>query len=89
MCETAAERAQGLLEEHGITELSFHVVQCTSAQKLRSWESLEQALILLFKRLYGDKPFANIKGKGNVEHWQKDLDRFNEASIKDLLESFD
>jgi len=89
MLETAIARTEKLLERHGIRSLDFFVITCTKRQRLRSWESLEQALILLFKRQYGKPPIANVKGKGNVEHWEEDLKRFNEQKMVALLRGFE
>ncbi len=89
MMETARDRAAHLLDTHGISELCFHVVRCSSKQNVTSWASLERAILLYFKRLYGRPPIDNKKGKGNVEKWQKDLDRFAEASIKKLLLAYE
>lgn len=90
MLETAKDRVEDIFDQHGVKVVEFQLIRCTKRQSVPSWESLEKAMILLFKRYYGTTPFANIKGKGRkIEKWQKDLNRFNEASLLKLIEKYD
>jgi len=74
---------------HGLTDIEFYVVSSTGRKRVPSWEVLERALILLFKRLYGAIPKVSTRCKGNIENWQKDLDRFNESTLRLYLEQYD
>ncbi len=89
MTETVAARADDLLTNHGINTLEVHVIQCKGKQRVKSWKSLEHALLLCFKRYYGAVPLANKIGKGSIGGWQKDLDYFNERAVIETLRKYD
>jgi hypothetical protein len=88
--ESAKDRAEKAFGSRpGVTDIEFYIVSCTGRKRVPSWEALERALILLFKRLYGTIPIVSIRGKGNVERWQRDLDRFNESTLRRYLQRYD
>ncbi len=71
--ETIAARADKIFAEYGINEVEVHVIKCQGQRRVRSWEHLEHALLLCFKRYYGDVPIANKVGRGSINKWQRDL----------------
>lgn len=89
MTQSASENAEYLLTQHGVSEIQFRIVRCSKRSRLRTWELLEHALIFVFKRYYGRPPIANKVGTGNITSWEKDLDWFNEDSLREFLEQFE
>lgn len=70
--ESAGVKSEEILSDHGVTKLDFHVVICTSRQRLQSWKLLERALIMRFRDLYGDVPWKNDKLKNSADRkWEQ------------------
>src|SRR5690606_24986532 len=63
IAQSAVDKSKELLTLHGIKQLEFYVVTCTSVRNLQSWKKLERALILTFRQMYGDPPKENKQGR--------------------------
>ena len=87
IAQSAAARAKVLLANHGVKQLSFHVVTCTPLQRVKTWLKLERALLLAFKHTYGAVPVANTAGKN--ARWRDELDYFSEKRLVAVLRSFE
>jgi hypothetical protein len=60
---SAAYRAPEVLALHGVRSFTVRIVSCQSRQRVRTWATLERALLLAFKELYGQVPQCNTVGK--------------------------
>ena len=80
---SAANRADLLLNEHGVHELEIRVVTCNPRQKVKTWRKLERALLLGFKEKYGEIPMCNSQGKNMIK--DDEFEYFRQQRIKVLL----
>jgi hypothetical protein len=87
IAQSAAARAEALLANHGIRQISFHIVRCTPLRRVKTWVKLERALLLAFKHTYGAVPVANRSGRN--ARWRDELDFFSEKRLVAVLRSFE
>jgi len=59
---SAADRAPQILNQHGFKFLDFYVVQPSKLQAVRTWETLERDLLIVFKAMFGKVPIGNTQG---------------------------
>ena len=64
MSLSAAKKAGDLLQLPGINTLEARIITCNGRSKVKTWEKLERALLLEFRREYGEVPVGNTQGKG-------------------------
>lgn len=84
IAESAASRAEDIFSRHGIREFEVRVVTCTPRKNVKTWFRLERALLLEFKRLFGEVPFCN--GTGHNMREGKEFDLFSRSRIKTILD---
>ena len=87
IASSGAARAKNLLLEHGQKGLKLFVVTCSTRQGLKSGErKLEAALILNFKREFGQVLKGNTQGKNvsktAASQW------FSEARLRKVIENY-
>jgi hypothetical protein len=83
IASSAAIKARALLGIHGVSQLQFFIVTCTSRQKVKTWKKLESALILTFKAMYGDPPMGNIQGK--KKNWSDEQEYFAYPRLESVV----
>lgn len=76
-----------MLANHGIKQISFHIIRCTPLRNVKTWVKLERALLLAFKHTYGSVPVANSVGKN--ARWRDELEYFTEKRLVAILRSFE
>ena len=86
IAESAASTAKKILDHHGIRQLEFYVVSCTSRRRLASWKKLERALLLTFRSDYGDVPCLNTQGKNIRSHGEERF--FSGNRLRSIIQSF-
>jgi hypothetical protein len=85
---SAAYRAQEVFEERGFHELDVHLVSCKAGPgKGPWWEVLEDALIAIFFKEYGQLPLCNRKGPRRFTARMKKL--FRKERIEKIIQKFD
>ena len=86
IAQSAVDKSKDLFTLHGIKQLSFYIVTCSSVKNLQSWKKLERALILTFRQLYGDPPKENIQGKRMK--LTDEYDYFSRAKLLKVIEKY-
>lgn len=81
---SVAERAYEVLNLHGVHELTVRVVTCSPVQSVKTWKKLERAMLICFKRKYGESPWFNTQGKSMEEY--DEFDYFTHTRIQNILE---
>lgn len=88
MAESAAYRAQEIMERRGFRSVDVYVVSCKSRPGLKAWEHLEDALLAEFRAIYFELPLCNDQGK--KLRFTKRLGRlFKRERINKILMQFD
>ena len=87
IAQSAATQAQRLLVYHGVKELRFHVVRCSSIPGVKTWLKLERALLVAFKHQYGSVPVGNTSVKRG--RWRDEKDYFNDRRLAAVLRAFE
>lgn len=64
---SVAERADEVLGEHGIRQVSVRIIDCRGIPNVKTWRKLERALLLCFRSKYGEVPWCNTHGKRMAE----------------------
>jgi len=60
---SVAFRAEDVLKLHGVRNFTVHILTCAARPRVKTWEKLERAMLLAFRRQYGDLPKCNTQGK--------------------------
>jgi len=85
VAQSAVYKGKPFLEEFGINSLSAFVITVPGKQNVKRWKQMESALLLAFRREFGEKPRANKQQpRGKPESIFKD---FNERSLVEILRS--
>jgi hypothetical protein len=85
VAQSAVYKGKPFLEVYGINTLSAYVITVPGKQNVKNWKRLESALLLAFRREYGEKPRANKQQpRGKPESIFKD---FKERSLVEILRS--
>lgn len=88
VAQSAASKSDDVLRKlRGVKDFYVRVITCTARKNVKSWKKLERALILTFRKEYGDIPYCNKQGKNSK--WTDELDYFKEARLKDILASLE
>lgn len=82
--QSAAARADGILDLDGVQRFDVHVVSCQHSQNVRTWMRLERAMLLEFRLLYGEVPICNVVHGGRMRE-TGEFDVFSRERIDDLL----
>src|SRR5260221_10909417 len=59
IAQSAAAHADEVLALHGVKEFYVRVLMCAPKPNVKTWVKLERALLLLFRREYGELPVCN------------------------------
>ena len=62
IARSVAVRAERILGERGVRSFDARIVTCKPRQKVKTWEILERALLLEFRKEYGEAPLCNSLG---------------------------
>jgi hypothetical protein len=85
VAQSAVYKGKPFLQDFGINTLSAFVITVPGTQNVRRWKQLESALLLAFRREYGEKPRANKQQpRTKPETVFKD---FKERTLVDILRS--
>ena len=84
--ESVAWQAPYFLDTHGVKELQYFVVTCTARRRLRSWKTLEDALLIRFCERFGEVPWLNSHGSGY--RWDGELEYFTLASLDRVIDEY-
>lgn len=76
---SAANKADELLNWHGVRYFEMLVATCEGKQSVTTWKIFESALLLRFRERHGEVPWLNAKGKK-----MKETDQFRYFSRKAL-----
>lgn len=63
IADSIAKKAQQIFDLHDVHGAQVHVVTCGPRQRVKTWLELERALLVTFRKLYGELPELNKKGK--------------------------
>jgi hypothetical protein len=88
IAQSAAARADDILDIHGVNSFDVRIVTCRPRQGIKSWKLLERALLLGFRAQFGEVPRCNSQGKNIQERNEFDVfarDRIRQI-INDLTE---
>jgi len=88
VAQSAASKSDDVLRRlRGVKDFYVRIITCTARKNVKSWKKLERALILVFRKEYGDIPYCNKQGTGYK--WTDELDYFKETRLKAILESLE
>ncbi len=75
------------LGKRRIKEVTAHIVQCGCRPGLETWKKLEAALLLVFRREYGENPKLNYQ-KSNIGI-ERVRQIFSEEKLRKILATYD
>jgi hypothetical protein len=84
---SAAHRSEDVLWLHGVDSFQVRIVTCRVRQRVRTWHKLERALLLEFRRRYGEVPYCNTVGKNITE--TNEFEFFARRRVKNILEDLE
>jgi len=84
IAQSVAARAQDVLSLHGVREFTVRIVTCPPRPKVKTWEKLERAFLLVFRHKYGALPKCNTQGK-KIKH-RDELKYFKRDRLERVLE---
>lgn len=64
IAQSAAARAEAILQLNGVRTFHARIVTCNPRQKVKTWIKLERGLLLCFRERFGEVPRCNSHGKG-------------------------
>ena len=80
---SAANRATDILQHRGVKSLEAHIVTCKPRQRIKMWNKLERAMLLVFRDLFGEAPKCNSHGKKIKE--TDEFDYFARTRIEQII----
>lgn len=83
IASSAVWKGENLLSGHGIKHLEIMIIRCGRKQAVETWRKLERALLLKFRELFGDIPFANKAGSRLI--WNDERKYFKNSRLEDIL----
>ena len=75
-----------MLALHGVKELRFYVVSCRLRQRVKTWHSLERALLLTFREMHGGIPRCNRQGMRMK--WRDELRYFTIKRLRAVISKY-
>ncbi len=84
IAQSVAARAEDILSLRGVRAFHARVVTCPPRQKVRTWHKLERALLLEFRRAYGEVPLCNSHGSKIKE--TDEFTYFRKAGVAAIIE---
>ena len=67
LAQSVAYRSETILKLHGVHTFHVRIVTCTPRKHVKTWRTLERALLLAFRKQLGDVPRCNAQGKKITE----------------------
>jgi predicted GIY-YIG superfamily endonuclease len=83
VAQSAAYRAEKVLNLHGVEEFAVRIVACRPRQRVKTWKKLERALLLAFREIYGEVPKRNTQGK--KMSWRDETEYFAKPRLLRIL----
>jgi hypothetical protein len=84
IAQSVAGRAQAIFRLRGVHSFHARVITCRPRRNVKTWIKLERALLVAFKKQYGDVPECNTHG---VKMKERDVFRiFSRAGVKSIIE---
>ena len=83
IAQSVAARSETVLGLYGVRKFQVRIVTCAPRPNVKTWEKLERALLLAFRRKYGDVPKCNKSGK-NIQ-FRDECKYFNLYRLEHLL----
>lgn len=83
VAQSVAYSADHILGLHGVRSFEARIVSCRRRQNVSTWEKLESALLLAFRREFGKVPRFNQKGAKMNE--RDEFTYFNEKRIREII----
>lgn len=84
---SVAHRAYDILGEHGVTAFEVRIITTPPRRGIKTWLLLERALLIGFKKRYGDVPFCNTHGRGYVE--RREFEVFAYTRVQKVLSNLE
>ena len=84
VAQSVAARAENILAIHGVQEFGARIITCKGRQKVKTWKKLERALLIQFRRMYGEVPLCNTRGKKMKE--TDEFKYFSIVGVKSMIE---
>jgi len=84
IAQSAAARSKQVLGLHGVREFHVRILTCAPRPPVKTWVKLERALLLCFRRRYGQVPVCNKTGKNMKPRGESAY--FNQDRLERLLE---
>jgi hypothetical protein len=64
IASSVAKRAPEVLALRGVRRFEVRVLTCRGRQRVRTWRTLERAMIMVFRDRFGEIPLCNSQGEG-------------------------
>lgn len=84
MAQSAARLTDEVLSKYGVKSFDVRMITCRPRNRVRTWIKLERALLLEFRKMYGNVPEFNIQGKSIRE--TDEFRYFREDRVRDILQ---
>jgi hypothetical protein len=84
VAESVAAQSARILDMHGVRSFHARVVTCQPRQNVKTWHKLERALLLEFKRRFGEVPKCNSHGRAMVE--TDEFKYFHKAGVAGVID---
>lgn len=81
---SVARRADDILQLRGVRRFHARIVTCRPRQRVKTWLVLERALLLEFRKRFGEPPKCNTHGKKIRE--RDEFDYFRRKRIATILD---
>ena len=85
IAQSVAARADAVLSLHGIKKFTVRIMTCAPRPNVKTWEKLEDALLLTFRHKYGRVPMCNTRGKN--KHETDEFRYFHRDRLEKFLDS--
>jgi hypothetical protein len=84
IAQSVAVRSYEILKIRGVRRLQARIVTCVPRKHVQTWRKLERALLLVFRKEYGEPPWCNTQGKGLRE--RDEFTYFRRSRIRSILD---
>jgi hypothetical protein len=84
IAQSAAGRAEAILNLRGVRAFHVRVITCKSRQNVKTWRKLERAMLLCFRERFGEIPECNTQGSKMKE--TDEFEYFSRTAVKNVIE---
>jgi hypothetical protein len=81
---SVASRAETILSLRGVRTFHARIVTCKARQNVKTWHKLERALLIDFRRQFGEVPRCNSHGKKFTE--VDEFEYFTRKGARNIIE---